>query len=132
VTRPGGPRLRRPLAPLVENVTQATAACLIAMVQGNLLSLTAAHWLIASRTGLLSGAIATAALWVAGDRRRWMMAALLTVATIGADYLSHPSHFGGVLGEAILTGLTAGVLSLLVGRIWRLVRSARPAAAPVG
>lgn len=119
------PAGHKPLAPLLENVTEAATACLIAMVQGNLLSLTLTHWLIASRTGLLSGTIATAALWLAGTRRRWVMAALLTVATIGADYVNHPSHFGGVLGEAIVTGLVAGALSLVVGRVWAYVRSSR-------
>jgi hypothetical protein len=123
--RPGAPARPRPLAPLVENVIQSATACLIAMTQGNLLTLTLTHWLIASRTGLLSGAIATAALWLAGERRRWVMAALLAVATVGADYFSHPSHFGGVLGEAIVTGLAAGALSLIAGRVWRTVRPSR-------
>jgi hypothetical protein len=91
------------------------------MTQGNLLTLTLTHWLIASRTGLLSGTIVAAAVWVAGERRRWMIAALLALATIAADYLSHPSHFGGVLGEAIATGLVAGALSLMVGRVWKAV-----------
>jgi hypothetical protein len=92
------------------------------MTQGNLLTLTLTHWMIASRTGLMAGTVAAAALWLAGERRRWVMAALLTLATIGADYLSHPSHFGGVLGEAIVTGLAAGALSLIVGRVWKRLR----------
>jgi hypothetical protein len=129
VTRTARPK---PLAPLVENVTQSAAACLIAMTQGNLLALTLTHWLIASRTGLLSGTIATAALWLAGERRRWMMAALLTLATIGADYLSHPSHFGGVLGEAIVTGLTAGALSMIVGLVWKALKRSPAGSASSG
>jgi hypothetical protein len=112
----------KPLAPLLENVTQSAAACLLAMTQGNLLTLTLTHWLIASRTGLLAGTVATAVLWLAGERRRWMMAALLTLGTIAADYLSHPSHFGGVLGEAVVTGLAAGALSVIVGRVWKAIR----------
>jgi hypothetical protein len=118
---PTRPR-NKPLAPLVENVTESAAACLIAMTQGNLLTLTLTHWLIASRTGLLAGAVVAAALWLAGERRRWMIAALLALATIAADYVSHPSHFGGILGEALVTGLVAGALSLVVGRVWRAVR----------
>ena len=90
----------RPIVPLVENVTESATACLLAMTQGNLLTLTLPHWLIASRTGLLAGTAAAAALWLVGERRRWAIAALLTLTTVGADYLSHPSHFGGRLGEA--------------------------------
>ena len=69
-----------------------------------------------------------AGLFAIGLRRNGygIEAAFLTVATIGADYLSHPSHFGGVLGEAIATGLTAGALSFLVGWAWKTVRRSRP------
>ena len=114
----------KPIAPLVENVTESATACLLAMTQGNLLTLTLTHWLIASRTGLLAGTAAAAALWLVGERRRWAIAALLMLATVGADYLSHPSHFGGKLGEAVVTGLVAGGLSVLVGRLWKAVRGA--------
>jgi hypothetical protein len=107
----------KPLAPLVENVTQAGAACLITMVQGNLLAITLGHWLIASRTGLLSGAIATAALFVAGWKRRSLVALVLGVATFAVDYWSHPSHFGGAVMEAVVTALAASALSLLVGKL---------------
>jgi hypothetical protein len=100
-----------PYKSIVENVTQSATACLVTMVQGNLLTLTLAHWLIASRTGLLSGTVATASIWLLGERRRWVVAAVLTATTIGADYLSHPGHFGGVVTEAVVTGLAAGALS---------------------
>ena len=46
------------LLPYVENMTEAGCACLIMMVQGDLLSLGLAHWAIASQTGLVAGAIA--------------------------------------------------------------------------
>ena len=116
----------KPLVPLVENVTQSATACLLTMVQGNLLTLTLGHWLIASRTGLVSGTIATAALWLAGSRRRWMVALLLGVLTFAVDYWSHPSHFGGAATEAVATGVAAGVLSALVGKVigWRRGRAA--------
>jgi hypothetical protein len=112
---------RKPLGPLLENVTQSATACLVTMVQGNVLALTLGHWLIASRTGVVSGAVATAALWVVGSRRRSAIAALLASTTFAVDYFSHPSHFGSALTEAAVTGLAAGVLSLVVGRVlaWR-------------
>ena len=125
----------KPLAPLVENVTESATACLVTMVQGNLLAMTLGHWLIASRTGLLSGAVATAALMVAGSTRRWMVAALLAAATFAVDLFSHPSQFGGALTEAAVTGVGAGVLSLLVGKVivrrrTRFAERARGASAP--
>ena len=100
------------------------------MVQGNLLALTFGHWLIASRTGLVAGTVATLALLLAGHRNRWIVAGLIAGATILADYLSHPSHFGGVVGEAIVTGLAAGALSLVVGWVWKGLRARMPARRP--
>ena len=43
-----------------ENAAEAATACMIAMVQGNLLVLSLSHWLIATQTGLLAGAATTA------------------------------------------------------------------------
>ena len=120
----------KPLGPLVENVTESAAACLLAMTQGNLLTLTLTHWLIASRTGLVAGTLVAAALWVFGERRRWIIAALLALATMAADYLSHPSHFGGLLGEAIVTGVAAAVLSLAAGKAWTALGRTRGAPVP--
>ena len=114
---------RKPLAPLVENVTESATACLITMVQGNLLAITLGHWLIASRTGLVSGAIATAAVFVAGSSRRWLVALLLGVTTFAVDYFSHPSHFGGAVAEAVVTALAASMLSLVVGKLLRRRRT---------
>ena len=114
----------KPLAPLVENVTSAATACLVTMVQGNLLAITLTHWLIASRTGLVSGAIATAAVYVAGWGRRSLVALVLGIATFGVDYWSHPSHFGGAVMEAVVTALAASALSLLVGKLLARRRTA--------
>ncbi|MCG8467400.1 MAG: hypothetical protein MJB57_04225, partial [Gemmatimonadetes bacterium] len=48
--------------PLVENVAESGLACLITMVQGNILALGLGHWLVASRTGLFAGAAAAAVI----------------------------------------------------------------------
>ncbi|MGE0623806.1 MAG: hypothetical protein AB7I04_08690 [Pseudomonadales bacterium] len=63
---------KRIVEPFLENAAEATTACLLAMVQGNLLAISLGHWLIASQTGLAAGA-ATAA---AGGVRRWISATL--------------------------------------------------------
>ena len=115
------------LAPLIENVTEAATACMITMVQGNLLAITFGHWLIASRTGLISGTIATVAVFVAGSNRRWLIALLLGVTTFTVDYFGHPSHFGGAVSEAVVTALAASALSLLVGKMLTRWRSRRGA-----
>jgi hypothetical protein len=99
---------------------------MVTMLQGNLFAMTVGHWIIASRTGVLSGAIATLALLAAGKGRRWAVAVVLGFVTFGVDLLSHPSNFGGVASEAIVTGAAASALSLAVGRAlaWRRARRA--------
>lgn len=116
------------LRPLVENVTEAGTACLLTMVRGNVLALTLGHWLIASRTGLVAGAVATAALLAVpggGRRNEWTVAGILALATGVVDYFAHPAQFGVFATEAILTGLGAGALSLVVSKLvagWRRTR----------
>jgi hypothetical protein len=113
----------KPLAPLVENVSESAIACLVTMVQGNLFAMTLGHWIIASRTGLVAGTVTTAALLLAGTTRRWVVASLLAAVTFAVDAFSHPSRFGGAATEAIVTGLAAGALSLLVGKVIAIRRS---------
>ena len=116
---------RERVAPYLENVTESGTACLLAMVQGNVFALTAAHWVIASRTGVLSGTIATAALAATRHRNPKAVALVLGAATVVADYLSHPSHFGGRVAEALVTGVVAGALAALVGSVRKSVRRRR-------
>ena len=92
------------------------------MVQGNLIALTLGHWLIASRTGVISGAIATGALLLTRVQNRWLVAGILGLTTLAVDYASHPSQFGGAVGEAVVTGIAAGLLSLLSGMIWKRLK----------
>jgi hypothetical protein len=86
---------------------------MLTMVQGNLLALTLAHWVIASQTGLVAGAIASTTVIATRVRRPWLISLTLGVVTIPVDALVHPGKFemGGV-GEAVVTGVGAFVLSL--------------------
>ena len=120
---PAGVRGHGRFGPLLENVSESATACMITMLQGNLFAMTLGHWIIASRTGVISGAAATAALVLSGGRKRVTVALLLALATFAADYWSHPSHFGGAVTEALVTALAAGGLSLVVGRILSLWRA---------
>lgn len=114
--------MRKKVAPLIEYVSESTAACLVTMVQGNLLAVTASHLLVASQTGLIAGTIATVGILVAKTRNRWLISAGLGVTTGVVDYYVHPGMFGSVATEAFVTGLAAAILSYLVGtatqRFW--------------
>ena len=114
--------MSRKIAPIVENVTEATAACLITMVQGNILGLTLRHWMIASQTGVVPGPPASLALTVARNDNRWVIAAVLGVSTAIVDYAIHPGAFGPALMEAVVTGVGAAVLSYAVNMTWNYVR----------
>ena len=100
--------------PFVENIAESTTACLVTMVQGNLLALTFTHWAIASRTGIIAGALASAALLAFQTKRRWVVASVLGALTAVVDYMVHPGAFGPAIAEALVTGAGAAVLSLLV------------------
>ena len=110
--------------PLVENVTESGAACLLTMVQGNVFALGLGHWVVASQTGLTAGFLATVALWGREGMGRWVVAGVLGLATAAADYFIHDGGFGPAAAEAIVTGVGAALLSLAVSGI----RSRRSAA----
>ena len=107
---------------LGEGVSESTIACLFAMVQGNLLVLTIGHLVIATQTGLIAGIIAFGVTVKTRINNPWIIALFLGVSTAIIDYLIHPSSFGGVATEAIVTGLIAGLLSYLV-TMWLRLRN---------
>ncbi len=110
---------------LVENVSESTVACLITMVQGNVLALGLSHWLIASQTGILAGGIAVAALFLSPIKSRWIIAVILGLTTAVVDFFIHPGMFGPVFAEALVTGIGAALLSYFVGWIWTTVKNRR-------
>jgi len=114
--------MKRKVAPFVENIAESTTACLVTMVQGNLLALSLTHWMIASRTGVIAGVIASVALLLARAQRRWVVSAVLGIVTAVVHYLVHPGRFGPAAMEAVVTGLGAALLSYLVGVTIQRVR----------
>ena len=110
------------LTPYLENISEATAACLLTMVQGNLLVLGISHWIIASQTGIVAGLIASTALLLAKTDKRWLVSLVLGLVTAVVDFYIHPGMFGSVATEAILTGIAAAFLSYSIGTIVRLLR----------
>mgnify|MGYP001814936970 CR=1 FL=1 len=108
--------------PYFENTTEAGVACIVTMVQGDLMSLTAAHWFIASQTGLIAGTITATALLLTRIRREWIISLALGLITMVVDYFVHPGMLGShVIIEAIITGLGAAALSFAAARVFRLL-----------
>lgn len=123
--------MKKKIVPFVENIGEATTACLVTMVQGNVLALTLTHWAIASQTGIVAGLVASAALLMTRTNRRWLIAAVLGIATAGVDYFMHPGMFGSAVTEAIVTGIGAAVLSYVVGLLIRFWKARRTSPAEV-
>ncbi len=117
--------LRQKIEPFIENIGEATAACLITMVQGNLLALTLGHWIMASQTGAIAGALTAAAILVSKIKQRWIVSSVLGAITAVVDFFIHPGQFGPIFLEAIVTGTGAACLCFLVGLIVDRVRARR-------
>ncbi|MDX1404603.1 MAG: hypothetical protein R3192_08695 [Woeseiaceae bacterium] len=121
-------KVKEKLAPYIEYFAESTTACLVTMVQGNVLALGLGHLVIASQTGIAAGALAYIALLFAKTDKRWLVALVLGLATGIVDFFVHPGMFGTVATEAIVTGLGAAVLSYLVGTAIQRFRDRKAAA----
>lgn len=113
------------IATLAEGIAESTTACLVMMVQGNVLALTVGHLAIASQTGVIAGAVASVVVLAARTRTRWIASVVLGVVTATADFFVHPGQFGPVFAEALATGLGAGLLSFLLGMVLHRIRAHR-------
>jgi len=104
------------LAIFSRHLTQSTLACVTAMTQGDLSAVTLYHWQVAIQTGLLVGLLAV--LFSFTKIKDWQSTrvGITLVALIGtfiADLMVHPTHFGAVWTEALVTGLGAAALALI-------------------
>jgi hypothetical protein len=93
---------------------EATPACLLVMVQGNIWLATMGHLQKALETGFLTG---RGVLILSLFSHRWLsnqyiVAAITGVVVFVADLIVHPSHFGGFAIEAIVTGIFTAIISL--------------------
>ena len=98
------------------HLAQSTFACVTAMTQGDLSAVTLYHWQVATQTGLMVGLLAV--LFSFTKIKDWQSTRLgiTLVALVGtfiADLLVHPTHFGAVWTEALVTGLGAAALALI-------------------
>jgi hypothetical protein len=77
------------------------------MVQGNIWVATVGHLLTALQTGLITGVSVSFLSAFNHDwfRNKYVEACITGGMCILADFVSHPSHFGGLTTEAIVTGV---------------------------
>ena len=112
--------IKEKLKIFTRRLSEATPACLLLMVQGNVLALTLPHWIKAFQTGAFTGACAVCVSFF--DRKelqenKFVVAGLTGFFTAVSDFIMHPSHFGGPSTEAIVTGIGAGLLCLALSQI---------------
>jgi hypothetical protein len=115
--------MNKKIAPFVEYVSESSMACLVTMVQGNLLALTLGHLLVASQTGLIAGAITAVSVITIKTKKRWVVSGLLGLITGVVDYFVHPGMFGAAATEAIVTGIGAAVISYIIGLLIARLRA---------
>jgi len=99
-------------------MAKVTPACLMLMVQGNVLALGLMHWQTALKTagivGILLVGLSFSAKTKAISDNKYSMAGMVALVTTLVDFNMHPSNFAGETTEALMTGVAAGLLWLLV------------------
>jgi hypothetical protein len=93
---------------------EATPACLLVMVQGNIWLATMGHLQKALETGFLTG-LGVFIFSLFSHRwfnNKYIVAAITGAIVFVADLIVHPSHFGGFATEAIITGIFTAIISL--------------------
>ena len=111
------------IATLSEGIAESSTACLVMMVQGNILIITLGHLAISFETGIIAGAVASIVVLAARARTRWIISVVLGAVTAVVDFFVHSGQFGAVFAEALATGLGAGLLSYLAGMAIRFFRA---------
>jgi hypothetical protein len=95
---------------------EASPACLLVMVQGNIWLATIGHVQKALETGLITGAgvLILSLLTHKWFSNKYAVAAITGGMCFFADLIIHPSHFGGFTTEAIVTGALTAIISLML------------------
>lgn len=112
--------IKEKLEIFIRRISEATPSCLMMMVQGNVLALTFTHWLKALQVGAITGALAVLVSFSGRKElqdNKYVIAGLTGFLTAFADFMTHPTHFGGAHTEAIVTGIGAGLLCLALSNI---------------
>ena len=99
--------------------SEAWTSCALCMVQGDLSVFTIKHALIAGKTGLIAGLLVVLTSYVQRLDNKWLLAWMTGVMTSIADFIIHPTHFGDRWVEAVVTGIGAGILSIILSGVLR-------------
>jgi hypothetical protein len=111
--------LRQKIKIFLTPFCEATPACLLVMVQGNIWLATLGHLHKAVETGFITG---IGVLILSLFTHRWFGNKYLVAGITGgmcfiADLLIHPTHFGSYTTEAIVTGAFTAIISLTMNFI---------------
>jgi len=104
---------KRKISLFFHKLSLAWLSCMIFMVQGNLLQLTAKHALIATRTGIITGSLVVLMSFIPW-KFHFKLPILMFIGCFTADILSHSTHFGQYWSEAACTALLAAVFSYVI------------------
>ena len=98
---------------------EATPACLLVMVQGNIWLATIEHLQKAVVTGFITGAgvLILSLFTYRWFHNKYVVAGITGSMCFVADLLVHPSRFGGATTEAIVTGTFTALIALAVNFI---------------
>ncbi len=105
--------LKRKTSLFFHKLALAWLSCMIFMVQGNVLSLTSKHAIIATKTGVITGLIVVILSFIP-YKFYLKLPILMFVGCFFADLISHPSHFGNHYTEALCTALLASIFSYII------------------
>lgn len=107
---------------LYKKISEVTPACLLMMVQGDLTAITLTHWVKAFSTGSLTAIGMIVLSFIKSNKdfyeNKYLLAALTSLVTMVVDYQIHPSHYTGAYTEALMTGLAAGTISIIMTKFW--------------
>ncbi len=98
-----------------QRLWQPTSACMACMPGGLEKIVSLPHWGTALQTGLATGVLAVLLSFTPVGRlyrHRYGNALMVGGLTALADAYSHPGNYGGLYGEALLTGAISGLLAL--------------------
>ena len=111
--------MKQKLDLFLRKFSEAWTACAICMVQGNLAVFTVNHALTAAKTGLIAGLLVVFTSYFQKLDNKWLLAWMTGLMTTIADFVIHPTHFGEHYTEAVVTGIGAGILSIIMSGVLR-------------
>lgn len=115
--------LKEKLKMFITPFCEASPACLLVMVEGNIWLATIGHLQKAVETGFITGA---GVLFLSIFTQRWLGNKYVVAGITGgmcfiADYYVLPSHYSGVTTEAFITGAFTALISLALNELGKKI-----------